>query len=82
MLFLAILLVDLSLQCILHFLRLGFTLVKDDLFFVATLENAALLLELHVHSVLCDAASCLKIWKIILGLHWRVSSLSHRLRLE
>lgn len=72
---------NLLLKCILHFLRLRFSFVQQNSLLITTAKNTALLLQLHVGSILSNAAAYFEIGEVVLRLHWRILRLVKRLLL-
>jgi hypothetical protein len=70
-----LLLVNLLLERILHFLLLQLTLVHQDVLFVPSLEDCALLFKFDVHSIFSHSAASLEVGKVVFSLHRTVGSL-------
>jgi hypothetical protein len=74
--FFAVFLGNLHLKSIFHFLLLGFSLVLNDVLFIATDEDVSTPLKLHIHAIFGDSTANLKVWEVIFSLHWRVLRVS------
>ena len=78
----AVFLINLSLECIFHFLLLCLFFIQHYLLFVTALKDTTLFLKLHVHSVLSDSSTGFEVWEIVFGLHRRVNCLTQLLLLN